>query len=335
MAEYGADVHELRTLAKQFTDIASTLEETIRSLSVRISNSNAWRGPDADRFRSQWNTTDTARLRSTSQAITVAADTLRRNASEQESTSAAATGSEHVGKGTDSALDPGSRTGSSTRSFLDALHHSGGGSRDGIRIQRIIGEDEKPRFVVYLDGTGSGEKSMSSVDDNIAVFGFGTDTQKKITELMRESGIDKNSDLMIVGYSQGGIHAQNIAASGEFGNPLVITKGTPPSTGVSPLTDILRLEKRNDEILLFANPLAASQDLGSGFLDLIGRGENDVTMRSGSIIPRLNEGPTHTDREVYGQMADEFDRSSSAEYARIQERLRPFTNGRVVNDSDA
>jgi hypothetical protein len=50
----GADVAELRTAATHFTTSASALETSAKALHSLIGGGTKWRGPDAERFRSEW-----------------------------------------------------------------------------------------------------------------------------------------------------------------------------------------------------------------------------------------------------------------------------------------
>ena len=52
---WGADVEQLRTLAQQFSKTADLLQQQSTQLSSQINNNPAWKGADAQRFRSDWN----------------------------------------------------------------------------------------------------------------------------------------------------------------------------------------------------------------------------------------------------------------------------------------
>jgi WXG100 family type VII secretion target len=54
--EKGGKTGEMREMAKLFTRNAGKLNEIIKDLNGRTVNSNdIWKGPAADRFRSEWN----------------------------------------------------------------------------------------------------------------------------------------------------------------------------------------------------------------------------------------------------------------------------------------
>lgn len=52
---WGADVDQLRTLARQFSKTADLLLQQSTQLSGQINNTPAWKGQDAEHFRSDWN----------------------------------------------------------------------------------------------------------------------------------------------------------------------------------------------------------------------------------------------------------------------------------------
>ncbi len=93
MAFAGADTGELRRLADQMDAATRSLEDAMRMLTSTINSHATWRGHDADRFRSQWNSSDRARLSAVGSALRDGASALRRNADEQDRASAEAGGS--------------------------------------------------------------------------------------------------------------------------------------------------------------------------------------------------------------------------------------------------
>jgi hypothetical protein len=89
---YGADVDQLRALATQFDRSADRLDADRMSVGngIRIS---AWAGPVAVRFRAQWDSDHSRRMREAAERLRTAALSLRANADDQARTSAVGTGS--------------------------------------------------------------------------------------------------------------------------------------------------------------------------------------------------------------------------------------------------
>ncbi|MGA7206505.1 MAG: WXG100 family type VII secretion target [Specibacter sp.] len=83
----GADPQQLRNLAKDFSQAAQQLTELSTALTQRINRPGGWKGPDADRFRSQWNGSHRSKITAASKCFDQTATALLRNAQEQEQAS--------------------------------------------------------------------------------------------------------------------------------------------------------------------------------------------------------------------------------------------------------
>ena len=84
---YGADVAQLRELARQFDSCASRLDNDRMTVGSAIQIS-AWVGPVAVRFRHEWDSAHSRRVHAAAERLRDAAATLRSNADDQERTSA-------------------------------------------------------------------------------------------------------------------------------------------------------------------------------------------------------------------------------------------------------
>jgi uncharacterized protein YukE len=96
---WGADVAELRTLAKQFGKTADLLLQQSTQLSSHINNTPFWKGQDASTFRSEWNGSHRAMLQQAAFALKQESKKLLENANQQETASNAGTGSGGTGPG--------------------------------------------------------------------------------------------------------------------------------------------------------------------------------------------------------------------------------------------
>jgi ABC-type transporter Mla subunit MlaD len=86
MAIFGADIEQVQQLSTQLNAKASDIQNVISQLSSAIS-SVTWMGPDADRFRSDWQGTHVAQLKQVVSALQQASQDAARNAREQQSAS--------------------------------------------------------------------------------------------------------------------------------------------------------------------------------------------------------------------------------------------------------
>lgn len=96
---WGADVEQLRTLARQLSKTADMLQQQSQQLSGHINNSPAWKGQDASRFRSDWNGSHRALLQKTAARLQQESKLLLTHADEQEKASAIG-GAGNTGPGT-------------------------------------------------------------------------------------------------------------------------------------------------------------------------------------------------------------------------------------------
>jgi len=84
----GADIDRLRLLAVHFQQGADELTQLAQRLSHQVTDDPAWAGSDGDDFRGQWDNTWCPALIDVVQVLLAAAESLRRNADEQERASA-------------------------------------------------------------------------------------------------------------------------------------------------------------------------------------------------------------------------------------------------------
>lgn len=113
---WGADVAQLRTLAQQFSKTADLLQQQSTQLSGQINNSPAWKGRDAEHFRSDWNGNHRTLLQQTATRLKQESKLLLANADEQDraSSTGGAGGSAGPGRGGPGTGVPGSVGGQGT-----------------------------------------------------------------------------------------------------------------------------------------------------------------------------------------------------------------------------
>ncbi|WP_125777675.1 WXG100 family type VII secretion target [Antribacter gilvus] len=96
---WGADVAQLRALARSFQRDAQSLSDTRSQLGALLSTNLAWLGPSAGRFRAEWSGSTGPGLARAASALEQAGDQLVRNAASQERTSDSGSGSAGGGGG--------------------------------------------------------------------------------------------------------------------------------------------------------------------------------------------------------------------------------------------
>jgi uncharacterized protein YukE len=82
MAIWGADVEQLRQLGSKLQQGASEIE-TQKATLTKLLHSTDWKGPDADKFKGEWEGQHSNMLTRVAEALNQAGDKARRNADEQ------------------------------------------------------------------------------------------------------------------------------------------------------------------------------------------------------------------------------------------------------------
>ncbi|MDN4521279.1 WXG100 family type VII secretion target [Mycolicibacterium austroafricanum] len=86
MAFTGADVAQLQQLSGQLNAKAGDIQSIVSQLTSAI-NSVDWRGPDAERFKSDWQGQHVAQLKQVINALQAASQRAMQNAQQQEAAS--------------------------------------------------------------------------------------------------------------------------------------------------------------------------------------------------------------------------------------------------------
>ncbi|BCI50925.1 hypothetical protein NIIDNTM18_02030 [Mycolicibacterium litorale] len=317
MTVVGADPAQLRTTASQFTQAADRLQGSMKGLHSAVADAGIWRGPDSERFRGEWNGRSTHALNAAISALRHAAEVLRHNADEQEDASRAD--------------GPGSAAPTQYGRSASGLHDMWEEFRNvpyessGYRVQKVIGEDGVPRYIVYIVGTdGSTEQTLGA---NVDAIKGDVDREElhRLTQLIPEG-----AEVMLVGYSQGGIDAQNIAASKELNVTQIVTYGSPVRQDLD--VPAIHLIDDRDPV-----PGLGMFAPGSPYGHSAPDGSNNVEVFSGrSNAPHSFWG--NTSHEVgYGDLSEKWDNeastSSGGRAAASAENLERF-HGSVVDQVD-
>lgn len=344
---YGADVAQLRTLAQQFDRKAQQLDANRMTVGNAIQIS-AWFGPFSVRFRHQWDSNYSRRVHDAAERLRHAANDLRRNADEQDRASTAGAGiathssGEKLGK-------PGVPAPQTTADLYSTLHGMAGGE-DGVRVQIIHGADGKDRIVLYINGTFSASGDLFSLWSNFELMtGQENDTLRHVREMLdRAVKAYPDAEIMLAGYSQGGIVAQLLAAEHIYNISTVLTFGSPRLTSGPPLSipvplgdiDVVRLEHNGDGIpwtdLEFERSgrndvMLAEIAKVAGGSDVAYRGGNPLQGGTGlTSYAGLADNP-HIDHADYSWLGDQFDKSRRPEDIAAHKGLEKF-RGTVIED---
>jgi hypothetical protein len=332
MTVEGADVAQLRSAAAQFSKGASALETSAKALHSLIGSATQWQGPDADRFRSQWSGQSTRTITAAVEALRQAADTLRRNADEQDKASAVNTSDTAAGRMYDVGQAP-----KGTEDLFKEILATQNGKRDGVRVQQVVGSDGTTRFIVYLDGTFGGQ-DMTLLGNGPAAKGYvDPDIYKRINDALAAAGYQpgpNGPEMMLVGYSQGGMDAQTIAATGRYHVTNLVTYGSPLTQADQSGITTLHLRAVGDNVPGMPSELLGGGGNGLGNqipLDNPGSGPSHSIYTYDPKVSPLHQislsNPVsladaaflgnHADRSTYTEVGSHFDNSSDPRKASI------------------
>lgn len=136
---------------------------------------------------------------------------------------------------------------------------------DQIRIDRYSRPGEPDRFEVYIAGTAelslSGDSEPWDMTSNVtALAGGSAGSYRAVEEAMRQAGVGETSPVTLTGYSQGGLLAAQLAASGDYAVDGLVTLGAPAGQVAVP-HDIpyLAVEHTNDLVPALGGTFASSE----------------------------------------------------------------------------
>ena len=132
--------------------------------------------------------------------------------------------------------------------------HSG---RDNgrVRVDKVRGADGVERVVVYVPattdwsvGSGNGTDMQTNLE---TIAGKDSAMRKVVRQALEDAGVDGSTEVMLVGYSQGGIVAMSLADDPEFhakyNVTTVVTVGSPVSDyRVPDSVEVLSIEHDHD-----------------------------------------------------------------------------------------
>ncbi len=84
---YGADIEQMQQLEASLNQQAETIQNVITTIRTKL-ESTQWQGPDADRFRGEWNGTYTQNLNNVVQQLKQTSGIVKKNWMAQQQASA-------------------------------------------------------------------------------------------------------------------------------------------------------------------------------------------------------------------------------------------------------
>ena len=339
MTRLGMDVERVESTARSLQTSALEIDSIVRRLDRLVASMPAnWHGPQAERFvRELWPQYRVALAQSQSQIHGLGQSALN-NAAEQRVVSgggaarnAPRDGPKELGIG--SAERP---LAANTRDLIDEFKHFA--PDELVRMSEVVGPDGVHRYVVLISGTHGDIGDLKNYfqthgwfNNLPASFNLPT-TSSGLVELAIQQRLaadgQPDAEVMLVGYSQGGMIAQTVADRHQSNVTEVLTFGSPP---VIPANDyggahVTRLEHVGDEVINAVNlgrSYIAPQVELAGLLT--GASPDVQTFRGGT--PTFAHDITTGD---YDWLADRYDESRKTSIVSARDRQDLFLNGRAV-----
>jgi hypothetical protein len=196
-----------------------------------------------------------------------------------------------------------------------------------IRIDRYVEPGKPDRFDVYIAGTVTFDPKTASqpfdfTSDLNGVGGQSSASYQAVVAAMHQAGVTSDTPVVLNGYSQGGLLASQVAASGGFNVHGVVTFGA-PSAQVEMPASIPVLTVRNTEDLV---PATSGYDVNPNAVIV------ERPAFAHSPVPSDWAVPAHR-LSSYQQTAAVVDQSHSSEVRGVLDPLNQFGAGASRVDS--
>lgn len=178
---------------------------------------------------------------------------------------------------------------------------------DQVRVERYDAPGEPPRYVVYIGPTETfspiADDEPWDLTSNVAgVAGLDAGSLRATELAMRDAGIGAGDEVQFIGFSQGGLLATRLAASGDWNAAGLETYGA-PAGGIAVPEGLVGMAVRNTDDFI---PALGGPQLDHHLLQVERRAFSES-----SAIPTAEPVPAHQ-REAYVATATVVDAAQSA-----------------------
>ncbi|XTP36181.1 Ig-like domain-containing protein [Mycobacterium sp. TJFP1] len=203
-------------------------------------------------------------------------------------------------------------------------------SAEGVYIETVLDDEgQDPRLIVYLGGTDPANwaSGNQAIIENNAYF-----HQTKSEHLAAiDAALEKapGARIMLVGYSQGGMDAQNIAASGHYNVTTVVTYGAPIVQPASTAYRTIHLWAENDRVTDFT--FRRYEDYYEEALN------NGQLFKTASSTEDDGWWKIHGEVSTYREIGDAFDDSpvgNQQKYWGVKNNIQQFLGQPVLDIPD-
>lgn len=175
-----------------------------------------------------------------------------------------------------------------------------------VRIERYDAPGRSPRYVVYVGPTETfspiaGDEPWDLTSNLQGVAGLDAGSMRATRSAMADAGITAGDEVQLVGFSQGGLVASRIAASGDWNVAGLETYGAPAGNVTLP-EGLMGMAVRNTDDFI---PALAGPQLDDHLLQI-----ERQAFAPGSPIPTELAAPAHQ-RTAYDATASAIDHAAS------------------------
>lgn len=217
----------------------------------------------------------------------------------------------------------------STAKLFDRLWGlTGVTNSDGVWVDKVDASDGT-RFVVYIGGTSGFWGNSQTVWANWDTYGYKLkDAQvSAIRKAIYDGGGTIDSKVMLVGYSQGGLDAQNIAEKSNFNVTAVVTFGTPIIYDPPSRYSIIHIGALGDPVPGLSKNPQKDENIAAG--NAYGVRTRTYSTYSSQWLNPFWEWNLHGDKDTYLQAGSAFDKYTDPKFDFVKEKISEF-KGTIV-----
>ena len=224
-----------------------------------------------------------------------------------------------------------------------------GNDNEGLFIQLVKGADQKNRMIVYLGGTTPDWTNQSIAENVPAYVGFFKpdqigDIDATLQLCAASTSCGSVEEIMLVGYSQGGLDAQNLAFWNGWGGvtgaenrvpvTTVVTFGSPiTASGITPGVSTLHIQDDLDEIVQGVTVLTSKSPLPWPVKVVLAARQAAAVLRGEIYSGRADTAfpGVHFNPDTYRDLSLRFSQTPGDKFTEQKQNIDRFLDGQAID----